>query len=463
MILMYKISFGTSGWRDKMNSGFNDENVLRAAYGIGIYLKKKSSHSKVIVGYDTRKNSRHFAELICGIFGGFGLETFIIDSPTPTPVVSFAVLNTKASAGIAVTASHNPPIYNGIKFLDSSGATPVKETTDQITALIPEKRINPLPCSAESITIKDAYLDALGRRFDLGKIRGMHVAIDTMHGAGRGYLADLLVRYGADVHELNENYDAEFGGKQPIPSEENLQELKDLVKRTGSVIGIANDGDADRFAAVDADGNYYTANQSGLMMCDYLFKYRNEKGDVARSIHTTSAMDRLCATYGVKCTEVPVGFKNISKELAHGAVFGLEGASQGAGFGGWIPDKDGIAAGALICEMLSVEKQSFADIWKSVSKKFGFGCFLAFDINKTESVVANLNKLKGMSIGDNFAGRKTVKLSLLDGIKLYLNDGSWVLVRESGTEPLVRAFAEANSKSDAEKLVEESKRFLSGK
>ncbi len=455
----YRIAFGTSGWRERMDSGFDDANVLRAAQGIGEYLRAENGTGTVVVGYDARKNSGHFAELVCGVMSSLGFGTKLTDRPTPTPVVSFTTMR-GAVGGIAVTASHNPPIYNGIKFIASTGATPLKEVTDRISSYMPEGAVEPSACRADRIDPKQDYLAALSRRFDLSGVKGMRVVVDTLHGAGSGYLADLLGRHGAEVHELHKSYDPDFGGLSPNPSEDNVKELVAAVRDLGADIGIANDGDADRFAIVDGTGKYYTANESGLMMCDYLFGYRHEVGSVAKSIQTTAALDRLCAKYGVGFVEVQVGFKNIARELMNGAVFGIEGAAQGVAFGNWIPDKDGIAAGALMCEMIAKEGVPLQEIWKRVSHDFGYGQFLTVSMEKRAGMSNRLQELGGMQIGDSFAGMRITGRSFLDGVKLSLDDGAWVLVRESGTEALVRAYVEAKTDDEAHGLADAVRRFV---
>ncbi len=456
----YKITFGTSGWRERMDSGFNMENVSRIAYGIGAYLRYAAAHGTLIAGYDTREHSKEFAEVACAVLSSMEFNTVITNACVPLPALSFAVKDMKAAGGIMITASHNPAVYNGLKFIDAGGMNPTKEITDRIVELIPENGVAIQKWQPKIVDIKGEYLNAIGRRFDLENVRGMRVVVDTFHGAGSGYLADLLRRYGAEVIELRSSYRSDFGGTAPVPDKANLGELIEAVKKTKADIGIANDGDADRFAVVGADGRYYTANESGLMMCDYLFGYRHENGAVAKSIQSTSAIDRLCHRYGVESKEVAVGFKNIAVELANGAAFGIEGAAQGVAFGNWILDKDGIAAGALACEMIAVEKMSLAEIWKIVSREFEYGSFVNISIEKTPEIADASKRFAAIKAGQEFSSKTVESVSYLDGVKLSLDGGAWVLFRESGTEPLVRIYAEAKSKGETDALIESAKRLI---
>lgn len=460
ILASYKITFGTSGWRERMDSGFNAESVARVAQGIGAYLKERHDTGLVLVGYDTRAHSNEFAEIACAVLSEEGLDVAMADAPTPTPVMSFAVKNRKAVGGIMITASHNAAIYNGLKFFDMEGINPIVETTDAITRLIPENAVAVPKWKPKAASFKDEYIAALGKRFDLEKVRGMRVVIDTIHGAGGGYLSAALRAHGAEVVELRKDYRADFGGIAPVPDEENLHELMRKVRESKADIGIASDGDADRYAIVGGDGRYYTANESGLMMCDYLFGYRKEKGHVAKSIQSTSAIDRLSAKYGVESKEVPVGFKYIAKELVNGAAFGIEGAAQGAAFGNWIFDKDSIAAGALACEMIAAEKMPLSRIWARISKEFEYGSFANFAIEKTPAIADAAKKFAAIRAGQTFSGRAVESVSYLDGVKLNLDDGAWMLFRESGTEPLVRIYVETKSKGETDALVEGAKRFL---
>ena len=456
----YKITFGTSGWRERTDSGFNTENVARAAYGIGAYLKKRQDTGVVIVGYDTREHSKEFAEAVCAVLSGEGLDAIVTNAPTPTPVMSFAVKNRKAAGGIIITASHNAAAYNGLKFMDIGGINPSVETTDVITKLIPEDNVAIPEWKPKTTSVKEEYISALGKRFDLEKAKGMRIVIDAIHGAGSGYLSTALKMHGADVIELRSDYRSDFGGIAPVPDEGNLQDLMSMVKSSGADLGIACDGDADRFAIVGNDGKYYTANESGLMMCDYLFGYRKEKGAVAKSIQSTNAIDRLCAKYGVESKEVAVGFKYIAKELTNGAAFGIEGAAQGVAFGNWILDKDGIAAGAFACEMIAVEGMPLSKIWMRVSKEFGYGSFVNFAVEKTQANAGVVKRFAGIKAGERFSGKKVEGISFLDGVKLNLEGDAWVLLRESGTEPLVRAYVETKNKGETDLLAQYTMKFL---
>ena len=456
----YEIAFGTSGWRDRMDGMFNKENVLRAAFGIGKYLQNTRASGPILVGYDARKNSDIFAADVAGVLAGMGFEVLLSNAPAPTPAAVYGVIANKAAGGVQVTASHNPPEYNGIKFMLSTGATPTKDATNLLGVFIPKGPVEPKKFSGKTISLRQGYMDALRKVLDLSEVKGMRIVVDTRHGAGAGYLADLLSGYGAVVTEINRDPAPDFGGMSPNPTEPNVKDLVAAVKEQNAALGISNDGDADRFAVVDQAGRYYGANETGLMLCDYLFKYKGRRGRIAKSIQSTAAFDRLGKKFGVEVAEVPVGFKNIAKELLAGAVFGVEGAALGVAFGNWIPDKDGIAAGAMVCEMVSREGAPLDQIWKRVSTEYAYGNFVMVEIPRMEKVLDGFYFLMNDKGRDMFGGREIIGRSYIDGIKLSLDDGSWVLVRESGTEPLVRAYIEGRNKKEVDELTDAVKRFF---
>jgi phosphomannomutase len=440
----YKIAFGTSGWRERMDTEFKEENVLRVAHGIGRYLQKENKAGTVVIGFDTRKNSSIFAEKVAGIISGFGYETLLSDAPCPVPALEFHVRRMKAIAGVMVTASHNPKIYNGIKFIPYYGAPAYKEITDAIEQVIPSGKVEPVAYNKKLISIKPDYLKSLEASLDLGKIKDMHIIVDVLYGTGAGYLSSLLSDAGAEVKEIHSKPDSDFGGLSgPNPTEETLKELVALVKKENADLGISNDGDADRCALVDRNGMYYSPNEIGLILCDYAFGLKGIDGDVVKTVATTSALERLSKKFGVRCVETPIGFKYLAKEIQHGAAIGIEG-SGGVGLGWWLPDRDGIAVGATICEALSVQKLALDQLWKKVAHDYNYGTFITYDLPKDGKLERSINALKENEAMIELGGIKIARRSYMDGVKLIMEDGSWVLVRNSGTEPIVRVYIESD-------------------
>ena len=450
------IAFGTDGWRADMRKEFNDKNVLRVASGIAQYLKKANGSGKVAVGYDTRKNSGYFAELIGGVLEHYGFEVDESDGAVPTPALAYFTTQ-GCIAGVMVTASHNPTQYNGIKFVTENGAPSPKEVTSQIEALIPRSQ-DSYNYEKKPVRMKDAYLNALESHIDLSKVVGMHVAVDVMFGTSSGYLAQLLATHGANVDELHNTKGLDIGDPAPEPRQDRLEELKNTIIERSADFGIANDGDADRIAVIDAQGNYYGANQIGLVIADYLYGVKGAKGPLAKSISTTSALERLAQHYGAKLIEGGVGFKNLQGESGRPVIAVEE--SGGIGFDWWVPNKDGIASAAVLCEAVSVQGKPLTQLMQETSQKYGYGDHLVYMFKKEEKTVTMLESLKKDSARAEFGGRKIVRRSEMDGIKLYLDDGSWVLVRESHTEPLVRVYIESKSKKETQELMGAVNRFF---
>ncbi|MEM3795396.1 MAG: phosphoglucomutase/phosphomannomutase family protein, partial [Thermoprotei archaeon] len=412
-----KIRFGTDGWRSRMDADFNVENVRRLSWAVGSYLKDKGLQGSVLVGYDTRRNSSVFAGSAADLLSGLGFEVFMTSRPTPTPVVAFSVVDRGALAAVQITASHNPPIYNGFKFIPSYGGPAFPEITVEIEKRLPDHGINGISGSATPFDPRERYFEFVESKVDLSLAGGMRLVVDPLYGAGFGYLAELLKRRGASVTEIHGSPDPEFGGLSPEPNEANTRQLAQFVVKSGADMGVANDGDADRFAAVDDRGNFYPSNKLVLIIAEYLLGVKNIRGRVARSVSTTSALDRLCSAYGVEVVETPVGFKYIAKELMSGAVLGAE-ESGGLGFGWSVPEKDGIMSGALLCEAIGRMGGSLREAWERVAAKYGFNHYLQFNLPLKEEARSKIEALRA-NPPDIFAGMKVTRKVTIDGLKLH--------------------------------------------
>jgi len=453
-----RIRFGTDGWRSRMDVDFNVANVRRLSLAVGSYLKDKGELGSILVGYDTRRNSEAFAGNVADVLGGLGFKVYMTSRPTPTPVIAFSVVDRKASAAVQITASHNPPVYNGFKFIPSYGGPAFPEITVEIEKRLPEHDVDVRGQPPVVFDPKERYFEFLESKVDLSVARDMRIVVDPLYGAGFGYLAELLKRRGARVTEIHGSPDPDFGGLSPEPNEANTKQLAEFVVKSGADMGVANDGDADRFSAVDDKGNFYPSNKLVLIIADYLFGVKNIRGRVARSVSTTSALDRLCSAYGVQVVETPVGFKYIAKELMSGAVLGAE-ESGGLGFGWSVPEKDGIMSGALLCEAIGRMGGSLREVWRRIADKYGFNQYLQFNLPLREEVRRKIDELRA-SPPDVFAGMQVTRKITIDGLKLQFASGSWILLRPSGTEPLIRVYIEAVDQSELNSLKEAADSLL---
>lgn len=433
-----------------MDTDFNAPNVRRLSYAVASYLKEKGGSKDIIVGYDTRRNSDVFARNAAEVLGGQGFNVHMTVRPTPTPVVAFSVVDRRFSAAVQITASHNPPVYNGFKFIPHYGGPAFPEITVEIEKRIPETDVGSGRGGYTTFDPRDRYLEFLESKVDLSVAEGMDVVVDPLYGAGYGYLSEALRRRGIKVTEIHGSPDPDFGGLSPEPNEVNTRQLAEFVVRKGASMGVANDGDADRFAAVDHKGDYYPSNKLVLIVADYLFGVKGVRGKVARSVSTTSALDRLCASYGVTVVETPVGFKYIARELMSGAVLGAE-ESGGLGFGWSVPEKDGIMSGALLCEAVGRMGGRLRDQWERIAEKYGFKHYLQFNLPLRDDVRRKIEELRA-SPPESFGGFRVSRVVTIDGLKLLFDSGSWVLLRPSGTEPLIRVYVEAVDQVELDQL-----------
>ncbi|MCL5788799.1 MAG: phosphoglucomutase/phosphomannomutase family protein [Candidatus Marsarchaeota archaeon] len=452
------IKFGTDGWRSRMDVDFDVNNVTRIADSVSKYLKGKHGAGRVVVGYDTRRNSSVFAEAAGSILASRGFQVSMTVRPTPTPVVAYSVVSTRSLGAVQITASHNPPVYNGFKFIPDYGGPAFPEITAELERNLPEQPPQYKWVKLEGFDPKQDYIDFLLKNVDLGDVKGMNIVVDPMYGAGYGYVAQILSGYGAKTVEIHELPDPAFGGLNPEPNEENTRQLAKKVVDGGFELGVANDGDADRFGAIDSKGRHYPSNKLVLVIADYLFRVKGVRKKIARSISVTQCVDTLCRKFGVEPVVTPVGFKYLAKELMSGAIIGVE-ESGGIGYGWSTPEKDGVMSSALLCEAVSKQGYSLGEIWERVAEDYGFGDYLQFNLPAEEPVKQRLAKVKEKP-PETFAGSKVASVTTIDGLKLSLDDDSWVLMRPSGTEPLIRIYIESSGKARTQEIADAAKKIL---
>jgi phosphoglucomutase len=459
------IKFGTSGWRAVIADEFTVANVRRAVTGIARYVAgRKANGARVIVGRDPRYMGERFVAIAAEVLGSFGVQPLVIDEPAPTPAISYEVIRSKTDGAINFTASHNPPEYSGIKFSTPDGAPALPEATSAIEALIVANgnvSAKAAKLKAESIDPKPAYLTRLKEIVDLDLIRasGLKIVFDPLWGAARGYPDELLRQAGIPVSTVHDTRDVLFGGHAPEPEDHLLNEMRRQMKTTGARIGIATDGDADRFGIVDEDGTFIQPNYVIAVLFDYLVETRGWKNGVAKSVATTNMVNALADYHGVPLYETPVGFKYIGELIKQDkiAIGGEE--SAGLSIRHHVPEKDGILAGLLCCEAVARRKKSIGEQIKDIFGKVGSFYARRENFSLTPEVKAQFTgKMK--SDPSELSGRKVKQLVRTDGLKVVLDDGSWVCYRVSGTEPVVRIYSEAKSEGDLDRLAGAAKCWI---
>ncbi|MCQ9208108.1 MAG: phosphoglucomutase/phosphomannomutase family protein [Omnitrophica bacterium] len=461
------IRFGTSGWRALIADEFTFSNVEKVSRAIVKYICDHHLQSKgIIVGYDTRFLSRDFAKSCAQTIAKNNIKVFLTIRDTATPVIAYQVLKKKAAGAINITASHNPAEYNGIKFSSAyGGPAPIKVTREI------EKNINreffivsKRKGKIQLFDPRPAYLKRIKQLVNFAVIRNGHlkIGVDLLHGTGRGYLDRLLSEAGCRVSILHNWLEPSFGGLPPEPAKEQLKELIKLVRKKRLHLGLAVDGDGDRFGIVDRTGSYIGANQVIALLTAHLLSTRPRQKRLVRTVATTHMMDALAQRAGLDVIETPVGFKYIGQEIAKGGCLIGGEESGGLSIAGHIPEKDGILACLLIAELVATRKKSLGDILKELHKEVGpfFSTRCDFRINeKKKDNIAR--KMKSLSKLESLFGKRIAKFVGLDGYKFIFTDTSWIMFRLSGTEPIVRCYCEAKSKKRLKSLLGQGQKLIS--
>jgi phosphoglucomutase len=463
-----QIKFGTSGWRAVMAEDFTFANVRRAVTGIARYVaSQKPNGARVIVGRDPRFLGETFCSMAAEILSAHGITPLVAAEPAPTPALSYAVIHHHADGAINFTASHNPPEYNGIKFSTPDGCPALPEVTNRIEAEIvaadsaASAKSSNGSGKTEALDPKLDYLTRLRETIDLNAIRkaGLKVVFDPMWGAAREYSDELLRSAGVQVATVHDYRDVLFGGHAPEPDDHLLEPLREKMRETGAQIGIATDGDADRFGIVDADGTFLQPNYIIAVLFDYLVESRGWKNGVAKSVATTNLINALARKHEVELYETPVGFKYIGELIMQDkiAIGGEE--SAGLSIRHHVPEKDGILAGLLCCEAVAKRGKSLRDQLKGISNQVGSFFPQRENFRLTPEVKTKFTeKLK--SDPREFCGHKVSEVVRKDGLKLVFSDGSWVCYRLSGTEPVVRVYSEARSEEGLNTLSAAAKNWI---
>lgn len=462
------IKFGTSGWRGIIGEDFTFDSVRIASQGIANYLKKIGQKgSGVVVAYDTRFLSEKFALEAAKILAFNGIHAFLCSRDVPTPCASFEIMRRKAMGGINFTASHNPAEYNGLKFSTADGAPALPEVTKAIEAEInalEEKReridVYEVPELIETIDPKDRYLGELRQKIKVDVIRssGLKIAIDTLYGTSRDYLDYFLLEGGVEVKTIHNYRDPYFGGFSPECNEKNLSDLRKVVEE-GFDIGLATDGDADRFGIIDDRGRFISANMVIALVSLYLKRERKIPGGLARTVATTHLIDAIAHKFDVPLYETPVGFKYIGELILDDKV--ALGGEESAGLSMYrhLPEKDGVLACLLVAEMVAQSGRKLSELITAISDEFGNFYSKRVDVKLTphlrESLAAKLaNPPEGVS------GMAVREVNTVDGVKLIFTDMNWLLFRMSGTEPVARIYGEACSPKDLKNVLDAGRKFV---
>jgi len=466
---MAEIKFGTSGWRAIIAADFTFENVLLATAGIVELLKKSSPHPHVIVGFDTRFQADVFAWECAEFLSSQGVRVSYCQNPVPTPTIAFEIIRRKLDGGINFTASHNPGEYCGLKFSGADGAPALPEITRRIEQNIRELQACPKIWNAwtpkldliEKIDPAPEYLKALATKIDLPLIQksGLRISYDPLYGTARAYLDKLLADAGIAVSTIHDFRDVLFGGHPPEPAEEYLEDLRTDMKRHQSTLGLSTDGDADRFGILDAGGAFITPNQIIPLLLDYLIETRGWSGGAARSVATSHFLDAVARKHQRELHETPVGFKYIGELIkANRIVIGGE-ESAGLTIKGHVPEKDGILACLLVAEMVAQRQKSLKQQLAEIESTVGAFHTVRLNLHLTPELKAAV-KSKLESPPATLEGKPIVELNRTDGLKLILQNGSWILLRLSGTEPVARCYVEAHSLDELKQLTNSARKFV---
>ncbi len=458
-----KITFGTDGWRAIIADDYTFDNVALVAQATAVWMKKTYPEKlKTVIGYDARFMGDQFARHTARIMASMGIEVILSDGVVTTPAVSYAALKYGCGAGVVITASHNPPAYNGFKIKSEHGGPASPDQVAEVEALLPEIDPGALEPVAFDDLVADGriimrdlgrdYLELLREKLDIEAIKksGIRIAHDAMFGAAKGVVTALL---GEAVVALHDADNPGFLGQAPEPIEKNLKELSTAVVSEGCGIGLANDGDGDRIGLYDENGDFVDSHRTLALLLKYLHEEKGLSGDVVRTFSTTDLLGKMASAYGLKIETTPIGFKYIAPKILEGDVLVGGEESGGLAVKGHIPERDGVFIGLLIVEMMVKRGKKLSELVQELFDEFGPHFSYRNDLHTTdEKKQAFLNQLESDGLSE-VAGFTVTDVETLDGFKFRTDAGNWVMVRPSGTEPVLRIYSEAADPETAESLV----------
>jgi len=459
-----QIKFGTDGWRGIIAADFTFENLSRVAQATMDYLNREGLGERgIVVGYDRRFLSRDFAKRVAEIAAGNRIKVRLTEDYAPTPAVSWGVHETGAGAGIMITASHNPPEYNGFKIKEAFGGSARQSTTKILEEIVAynhanDRRVIAIPfdegCDKGIITLFDpceGYFRQIGRYVDLALIEksGIKTVVDPMYGAGVGFISRLI----KGVVEIHTDANPAFGGQAPEPIAKHLEELSAIVKKDGFQVGLALDGDADRIGAVDETGEFFSSHCIFTIILKHLIEHKKLSGGVVKTVSTTAMIDLMAEKYGLKLYETPIGFKHICElMLSEDIIMGGE-ESGGLGVKGHIPERDGILLGLLLLEAMAINGKGLRQMLNETMDEIGRFYYNRIDRrieqDAKEALIARLSSAPPVEID----GRRVARTNFSDGFKFIFDNGDWLLIRPSGTEPVLRLYSEARSQEQVDSFL----------
>ena len=462
------IKFGTDGWRAVIADDFTFTNVRFCAQGTADYLKQKGLAARgIYIGYDRRFASEDFAAAAAEVIAANGIKVFLSPKAIPTPFVSFGVISKKTGGGIAITASHNPAKWNGFKFREETGASVSSETALEVEKHIDRAfnaaKVNTMPLdqalkekSVEYFDLTPAYLASIDKLIDLNSLRnaGLKIEVDPMYGVGAGYFKTLLSGGTTQIIEINSERNPAFPGINPEPIAINLQKLLAQVTQQKANVGLATDGDADRIGIIDEKGHFLTQLQVFALLCLYLLEIRGERGALVKTITSTSMLDRLGELYKVPVYETPVGFKYVAPVMiSKNALIGGE-ESGGYGFRGHIPERDAIPAGLYFLDFMVKTGKTPSQLLSYLYSKVGEHYYDRIDLHFPEENRQAIIKSVRDGAPKSIENVKVARLDTQDGFRFILADNSWLLIRFSGTEPILRIYAETNDTERVKRMLQ---------
>jgi len=462
---MAQIKFGTDGWRAVIAEDFNFANVEKVAQATADHWSANpvtGTSRKVVIGYDRRFLSDEFAKRTAEVMAGNDFQVVLTPTPTPTPSVSFAVKQLAAVGGVMITASHNPPMFNGFKLKSDFGGSAESSTCQAIESILEKNPVKAVKIAqavkGKQISLRDirpAHYSALKKLVDFKLIANsrLRFAHDALFGVGAGCFEQLLAGTSCKVTTLNARHDVLFGGINPEPIEKNYALTAAYLKKHPHDICLVTDGDADRVGGMDGRGAYLSTHQLICLLLHHFIVNRKGKGRVVKALTTTSMVDKICADHGFELTETGVGFKYIAAEMIKGDVLLGAEESGGIGFQGHIPERDGIAAGLMLLELLATERISVNKMIAALDKKYGPHKYGRIDTHFPLEKRGVLMEFLKQNPPAKLLRSPLKEVKSYDGVKFVSEDSSWLMLRGSGTEPILRIYAEGRSEADARKLL----------
>jgi phosphomannomutase len=466
---MTPIKFGTDGWRAIIAQEYTVENVIRVAYASAMWVKKNYTQPKVLIGYDCRFGGQLFAETTAKVMCANGVKVFLAEGFVSTPMVSMGTKHFGAGLGVVITASHNPPSYNGFKLKSESGGPSSPVVIAEVESMIPDSvEVSMVALSTyeaggllEYVDLETMYVDLVRKNFDLDGINNSNiiVAYDAMYGAGQNVIPQVL----KSPILLHCDYNPSFKGQAPEPLDRNLQELASLIKNSPhNVCGLATDGDADRIGMYDEDGSFVDAHHIILLLIHYLHKYKKMTGKVVVAFSVSDKVKKMCGQYGLPIEVTQIGFKYISEKMVKEDVLVGGEESGGIAVKGHIPERDGIWDGLILLEFMAKTGKTMKQIIQEVYDVVGSFSFDRLDLHLDEAlkqqIVQNCKDNKYKSFGSYVVQR----VEDIDGFKYHFSDDEWIMIRASGTEPLLRVYGEAPTKEAVTTLLQSAKKALLG-